>query len=92
MAAGDVVNTGARLQMAAPMDSVLVDEPTRRATDRQVAFRVAAPVVQGQVRSRRSVGGTGARASQGVEVNQSSRARFVGRDIELQRLVDALRR
>ena len=34
MAAGDVVNTAARLQSAAPTDGILVDETTYRATER----------------------------------------------------------
>src|SRR4030095_14556417 len=36
MASGDVVNTAARLQTAAPGDGILVDETTRRGTDRQL--------------------------------------------------------
>ena len=34
MASGDVVNTVARLQAAAPVDGILVDATTFRATDR----------------------------------------------------------
>src|ERR671911_2492128 len=36
MASGDVVNTAARLQTAAPVDSILVDEMTYRATERTI--------------------------------------------------------
>ena len=42
MAAGDVVNTAARLQSAAPTDGILVDETTYRATERSIEFREAA--------------------------------------------------
>src|SRR6184192_114765 len=45
MAAGDVVNTAARLQAAAPVDGVLVGETTYRATRHLVEYRDAEPVV-----------------------------------------------
>ena len=38
---GDVVNTAARIQTAAPGDAVLVDEPTRTASDRAIVYRPA---------------------------------------------------
>src|SRR5687768_11332543 len=41
MAAGDVVNTGSRLQSAAPVDGILVDEATYRATATVVEYREA---------------------------------------------------
>src|SRR5207249_615260 len=44
MAAGDVVNTAARLQAAAPVDGILVDETTFRATERLIEYRPAQPV------------------------------------------------
>jgi class 3 adenylate cyclase len=44
MASGDVVNTAARLQAAAPVDGILVDEATWRATGRQIDYRAAGPV------------------------------------------------
>src|ERR671923_2829594 len=44
MAAGDVVNTAARLQSAAPVDGILVGEATHRATERAIAYRLADPV------------------------------------------------
>src|SRR5439155_603563 len=44
MASGDVVNTAARLQAAAPANGVLVDETTQRATDRSIEYRDAEPV------------------------------------------------
>jgi class 3 adenylate cyclase len=44
MAAGDVVNTAARLQAAAPVDGILVDATTWRATDRQIDYQEAEPV------------------------------------------------
>ena len=39
MASGDVVNTAARLQSAAPVDGILVGETTYHATDRAITYR-----------------------------------------------------
>src|SRR5207253_2080443 len=44
MAAGDVVNTAARLQSAAPIDGILVDETTYRATRDVIHYEEADPV------------------------------------------------
>jgi class 3 adenylate cyclase/tetratricopeptide (TPR) repeat protein len=44
MAAGDVVNTTARLQSAAPVNGILVGESTYRATRSAIEYREAAPV------------------------------------------------
>src|SRR5918994_563161 len=44
MAAGDVVNTASRLQSAAPVDGILVDETTYRATSTVIEYRDAEPV------------------------------------------------
>ena len=45
MVAGDVVNTAARLQSAAPVGSVLVGEETHAATRNAVEYRPAQPVL-----------------------------------------------
>src|SRR5205809_2023794 len=39
MVSGDVVNTGARLQSAAPQNGVIVGESTYRATQQAIAYR-----------------------------------------------------
>jgi class 3 adenylate cyclase/tetratricopeptide (TPR) repeat protein len=44
MAAGDVMNTAARLQSAAPVDGILVGEATCEATADAIEYRVAEPV------------------------------------------------
>jgi class 3 adenylate cyclase/tetratricopeptide (TPR) repeat protein len=44
MAAGDILNTGFRLAEAAPVDGILVDESTYRATQDAIEFRAADPV------------------------------------------------
>jgi class 3 adenylate cyclase len=45
MAHGDVVNTAARIQAHAPVDGILVDERTYRATRSMIDFRPASPLV-----------------------------------------------
>ncbi len=45
MAAGDVVNTASRLQQAAPVNGILVGEPTYRATRDAIDYREAEPVL-----------------------------------------------
>src|SRR5205823_5625532 len=44
MAAGDIVNIGFRLAEAAPVDGILVDESTYRATQQVIEFRESDPV------------------------------------------------
>ncbi len=44
MAAGDVINTAARLQSAAPVNGILVGETTYRATKHVIEYREAEPV------------------------------------------------
>ncbi|MFY9580843.1 MAG: AAA family ATPase [Gaiellaceae bacterium] len=45
IASGDVVNTAARLQSGAPINTVLVDEKTFRATERAIEYGPAEPIV-----------------------------------------------
>ena len=44
MASGDVVNSAARLQAAAPANGIIVDGPTYRATNQAIDYREIAPV------------------------------------------------
>jgi class 3 adenylate cyclase/tetratricopeptide (TPR) repeat protein len=44
MASGDIVNTAARLESAAPASRILVDEATFRATERAIEYAEAEPV------------------------------------------------
>jgi class 3 adenylate cyclase/tetratricopeptide (TPR) repeat protein len=93
MASGDVVNTAARLQAAAPTDGVLVDESTFRATDRAITYRQAEPVAaKGKAEPVAVWQALGPRASLGVDVAQAPRAALVGRERELDLLADALGR
>jgi class 3 adenylate cyclase len=93
MASGDVVNTAARLQAAAPVDGILVDATTFRATDRQIDYQLADKVAaKGKAEPVAAWLARGARASLGVDVDQAPAAALVGRERELDLLEDALAR
>ena len=93
MASGDVVNTAARLQAAAPVDGVLVDVTTYRATNRLIEFEEAEPVqAKGKVDPVMVWRALGSRSSLGVDVAQAPRTPLVGRDHEFGLLRDALGR
>jgi class 3 adenylate cyclase len=93
MASGDVVNTAARLQAAAPVDGILVDATTFRATDRQIDYRPADPIsAKGKAEPVPAWLAVRARASLGVDVVQAPSTPLVGRERELDLLEDALAR
>jgi class 3 adenylate cyclase/tetratricopeptide (TPR) repeat protein len=93
MASGDVVNTAARLQAAAPVDGILVDETTYRATKSLIDYRPAAPVTaKGKEEPVPAWEAVEARSRYGVDAAQAPRAPLIGRERELDLLVDALAR
>ncbi|HET7856247.1 MAG TPA: AAA family ATPase [Gaiellaceae bacterium] len=93
MASGDVVNTAARLQAAAPVDGILVDETTYRATNQVIDYRLAEAVLaKGKEAPVAAWEAVEARARFGVDTVQAPRAPLIGRDRELDVLVDALAR
>ena len=93
MASGDVVNTAARLQAAAPVDGVLVDETTFRATSRVIELEPTEPVAaKGKAEPIPVWRALAARASLGVDVVQAPQTALVGRERELGLLGDALAR
>jgi class 3 adenylate cyclase/tetratricopeptide (TPR) repeat protein len=93
MALGDVVNTAARLQGAAPVDGVLVDETTYRATDRAISYRQVEPITaKGKAEPVAVWQALAPRASLGVDVAQTPAAVLVGRERELELLRAALAR
>ncbi|MDQ2964941.1 MAG: AAA family ATPase, partial [Chloroflexota bacterium] len=93
MAAGDVVNTAARLQGIAPVDGILVDESTYRATSRAIEYREHPPVIlKGKSEPVQVWEATSARARFGVDVRQTGQAPLVGRVRELEMLGNALAR
>jgi class 3 adenylate cyclase/tetratricopeptide (TPR) repeat protein len=93
MAAGDVVNTAARLQGGAPVDGILVDETTFRATERAIVYRESAPVVaKGKEAPVPVWKAVETRSRFGVDWAHRGRAPLVGRGRELDVLADALAR
>jgi class 3 adenylate cyclase/tetratricopeptide (TPR) repeat protein len=93
MAAGDVVNTAARLQAAAPVDGILVDDATKRASREAIEYRQAEPV---RARGKREAVAVweviAPRARLGVDIAFRGGAELVGREHELDLLLGALAR
>jgi class 3 adenylate cyclase/tetratricopeptide (TPR) repeat protein len=93
MVAGDVMNTAARLQSAAPVDGILVGEQTYRATERAIVYREAESVdAKGKSEPIPVWEAVEARARFGVDVGGAGRAELVGRDTERDLLAGALSR
>ena len=93
VATGDVVNTAARLQSAAPVNGVLVDETTYRATRHAVDYRDGTPVqAKGKADPIPVWEALEARARFGVDVTHHARSELVGRERELSVLRHALDR
>ena len=93
MAAGDVVNTAARLQSAAPVNGILVDETTFRATDRAIDYSPAQPFeAKGKQHPVAVWRADQARSRFGVDVRQIGTTPLVGRERERRVLTEALAR
>ena len=93
MAAGDVVNTAARLQAAAPVNGILVGERTFRATRGVIEYRQGPPVTAKGKREPVPVWeALGAHGRFGAGFWPAARTALVGRDRELGVLRDALAR
>jgi class 3 adenylate cyclase len=93
MAAGDVVNTAARLQAAAPVNGILVGERTFRATRAVIDYRPAPPVSAKGKREPVAVWeAVQAHARSGFGFPRQARTALVGRDRELGVLRGALAR
>ena len=91
MAVGDVVNTAARLQAAAPVNGILVGERTFRATRGVIEYRQGPPVTAKGKREPVPVWeALGAHGRLGAEFWPRARTALVGRDRELGVLRDAL--
>jgi class 3 adenylate cyclase len=91
MAAGDVVNTAARLQSAAPVNGVLVGESTYRATRHAIDYERAEPVVA-KGKSEPLAVWEAVEARSRATIEAVSSAPLVGRADELDLLVGALQR
>jgi class 3 adenylate cyclase/tetratricopeptide (TPR) repeat protein len=93
LVAGDVINTAARLQSAAPVNGVLVGEVTQRATERAIEYREHPPVeAKGKHEPVPVWEAVAARSLFGVDVELRPRTRLVGRTRELDQLLGALAR
>jgi class 3 adenylate cyclase len=73
MASGDVVNTAARMQSAAPVDGILVGEQTRNATRDGIVFAEHEPVTPKGKRSRSRPGRSSMPAAASVSGAPSNR-------------------
>jgi class 3 adenylate cyclase/tetratricopeptide (TPR) repeat protein len=91
MASGDVVNTAARLQTAAPTNGILVDETTYRATERAIEYAEARAIDAKGKAAPVSVW-TATRARARVAVERVGGAALVGRKQELTLLRETLSR
>ena len=93
MASGDVVNTTARLQTAAPVNGILVGETTYRATAQAITYRAAEPVTaKGKAEPVFAWEALEARSRFGIALATASRSPLVGRQRELNVVKDALQR
>src|SRR5690348_13720960 len=93
LVAGDVVNTAARLQSAAPVNGVLVGAVTHRATDRAIEYREPESIAaKGKAQPVEAWEAVAPRSRLGVDVAHHGAAELVGRELELRALSDALER
>jgi class 3 adenylate cyclase/tetratricopeptide (TPR) repeat protein len=93
MASGDVVNTAARLQSAAPVNGVLVDETTHRATRQAIDYSDAEPVeAKGKAEPIAVWEAVAAHSRFGVDIEHEARSTLVGRERELAAVQDAFDR
>jgi class 3 adenylate cyclase len=90
-ASGDIVNTAARLEAAAPPGGILVDETTFRATARAIEHRDAAPVLA-KGKAEPVPVWEAIRARSGVGVDRPSDAQLIGRTQEVRLLRATLAR
>ena len=92
MVSGDVVNTAARLQAAAPVNGILVGEVTHRATSTVIDYRESNPITaKGKAEPVPAWEALEARARFGVDLSRSG-GPLIGREHELRVVVDSLAR
>jgi class 3 adenylate cyclase/tetratricopeptide (TPR) repeat protein len=89
MAAGDVINTGARLQSAAAVNSIVVGEQTLHATEQAIEYRELEPV-EAKGKSRPVPVWEAVQARSRIGVERVHGAALVGRQREVALLEDAL--
>src|SRR5512132_2873874 len=93
MAVGDVINTAARLEAAAPVNGILVGEATYRATERVIDYKaVDAVEAKGNAKPVPAWLAVAPRSRLGVDVLDTARTPLVGRELERELLASALTR
>ena len=93
MAWGDVMNTASRLQTAAPIDAILVDEATYLATRGAIGYGVAEPIdARGKSKPIVAWQALSPLARRGADLSQIDEEPLVGRADELAVLTEALER
>jgi class 3 adenylate cyclase/tetratricopeptide (TPR) repeat protein len=93
MAWGDVLNTASRLQQAAPVDGILVDEATHRSTEPLIEYREIEPILaKGKTEPIQVWQALAPRSRRGLDLAEGSRVPLVSREEELTALVQALAR
>ena len=93
MASGDVVNTAARLQTAAPVNGVLVDTTTHRATRDAIEYEAAPSVAaKGKSVNVETWVAVAPRSRVALEASHHAKTDLVGREPELALLRGALER
>jgi class 3 adenylate cyclase/tetratricopeptide (TPR) repeat protein len=88
MVAGDVVNTAARLQSAAPVDGILVGEVTYRSAEREIVFEPHPPI-DAKGKTEPVVCWTALEPRSFAPIGARESLPFVGRERERRMLVDA---
>jgi class 3 adenylate cyclase len=89
---GDAVNTAARLEAAAPPGGVVVGALTHESSEHAVEYAELPPVAaKGKAEPVAAWRALRPRARTGLRTTGSARTPFVGRDRELEALLDALR-
>jgi tetratricopeptide (TPR) repeat protein len=90
---GDVVNTAARIQSAAPVNGVAVGEQTYRATSRVFEYEPLAPVsVKGKTQPLALWRAKAARARIGSDISREYKTPLVGRELEKPLLIGTFER
>ena len=90
---GDVVNTAARIQSAAPVNGVAVGEQTYRATSRVFVYEPLAPVsVKGKAEPLALWRAKAARARFGTDISRPHKTPLVGRELEKPLLIGTFER
>ena len=93
MASGDVVNTAARLQSAAPVNGILADETTYRATRAAIDYEeTEAVAAKGKAEPIPVWTAVAAHSRFGVDTVHDARSELVGRERELGVVKDAFER